>query len=111
MTQLAFDLTHARAQRDDGMARAKAHAEEDSPGWTETALTFLKAYAKQHSTFAGFMVTGAAELDVTFPRPANERSWGAVYRLAVRRGIIRNTGRTIPHPKRHASPAVVWEAL
>jgi hypothetical protein len=42
-SQLSLDL--ARAARDDGMARAVTHAEDDQPGWGEVALVALGVYA------------------------------------------------------------------
>jgi hypothetical protein len=101
-------LEIAYHQRDEGMARAIDHAESDEPGWSDRALAFLSSYAALHGEFTAFMVVGAAELQ-GFSH-AHAKGWGSVFRKAAREGVIRKTGRTMPHPGRHGCPADVWSS-
>ncbi len=109
MNQLPIDFAHAL--RDEGMARALDHAETDCPGWSDTAMAFLKRYAEEHAEFTAFMVTAASELDRSFPLVSNPRAWGQVYRQAMKMGVIEKTDRFMPHPRRHACPAMVFSSL
>ncbi len=109
MNQLPIDFAHAL--RDEGMARALDHAETDCPGWSDTAMAFLKRYAEEHAEFTAFMVTAASELDKSFPVPETGHSWGAIYTRAQKGFVIVDSGRTMKHPKRHACKAIVWTSL
>ena len=101
----------ARQARDEGMSRALAHAEADTPSWGEIAYAWLYRYATSHERFTGFILTAESHRDKTFPQPANERAWGQVYRRATKSGVIRDSGQTMPHPRRHACKAIVWRSL
>lgn len=104
-------LAAARAAADVGIALALDKAERECEGWSSMALNFLRAYATRHAEFPGFFVTMASALDPNFPQPANEKAWGAIWRKAARLGIVKDSGKTMPHPKRHACKAIVWASL
>lgn len=104
-------LDFARAARDDGIRRAVGHAEADAPGWGSIALDYLQAYCLTHAEFPGFFVVTASEREPGFPVPANSRAWGAIFTKAARIGLIADSGRTMQHPRRHASKAIVWTSL
>lgn len=108
---MQLDIDFARAQANEGMARALEHAESDVPQWGETALQWLRRYAESHQEFPGWFVTDSAALDPTFPTPADGRAWGAVWTKAQRLGIVRDSGKQARHPHRHASRAIVWASL
>lgn len=104
-------IDEAKAKGDQGMARALEYAEAETPEWGEIAYRFLHRYAEEHREFPGFFVTAASEMDQRFPAPSNERSWGMVYRRAMKAGILEKTQREMPHPKRHGCPACVYRSL
>ena len=101
----------ARAARDQGMALALDKAEREHEGWSSIALNFLRKYAAENAEFPGYFVTMASGLDPEFPQPGNEKAWGSVWRKAAKLGIVRDSGKTMPHPKRHACKAIVWKSL
>ena len=98
-------------QAEDGMTRALNHAEADVPSWGEKANAFLRTYAEKKEYFTGYMVVMASELDASFPAPPTSKAWGQIFRMAAKRGVIENSGRTMPHPKRHGCPAAIWRSL
>src|SRR3954467_9221039 len=106
MTQMPLD--YAKAARDEGQQRALEGAEADTQGWGDIAAEFLKRYAETHEFFPGFFVTAESEKDDTFPKPKNERAWGVIYTRAQKLFWIKKTDRRVPHPKRHASEAIVY---
>lgn len=103
-------MFHGEQLARDGMQRALNHAEADVPTWGEQAFQFLKTYALQNEYFTGFMVTMASEQDSLFPTPENEKAWGSVYRRAMHAGLIEKTQKRMPHPRRHASEAIVYRS-
>ena len=86
-------------------------AEREIPKWGELALAFLKRYAERNAEFPGFFVTMAAETDPNFPAPAEDRAWGGVWKRAARMGIVKDTSRTMRHPRRHGVKATVWRSM
>lgn len=103
-------LNFARAQRDRGMALAEQGAINACEDWPELALAYLRRYAETHEQFPMFFVTQAAERDPTMPK-VNPKAFGQVTRTALRLGIIEKTGAFMPHPRRHACPAIVFRSL
>ena len=97
-----------QARRDDGMARAQDHAEEDMPGWTEAAAEFLRDYAQ---TVAGpFLVEQArAASRHRVPKPANGKAWGPAAVMAVKRGWIVKAGFG-PASSSNGSPKTLFRA-
>lgn len=97
-----------QARRDDGMARAQDHADEDVPGWTETAAEFLRDYAQ---TVAGpFLVEQArAASRHRVPKPANGKAWGPAAVMAVKRGWIVKAGFG-PASSSNGSPKTLFRA-
>ena len=110
MTQLTIEYEIARRQRDEGMDRALDKAERDVPKWGDLALDWLRRYAETHEEFPGWFVTQGAELDPNFPK-AKGQAWGAIWVRAQKAGIVRDSGKRMPHPRRHGCPAVVWTSL
>lgn len=103
-------LEIARAEAEDGMQRALAHAEEQVPTWGDQALEFLKRYAEKRDVFPGWFVTREAELLQAVPTPPTLKAWGAAFKRAAALGYIKRTGYA-PDPHRHASPCPVWSSL
>jgi hypothetical protein len=92
--QIQLDWTSEAAERrDDGVARAHAHAESDAPGWTERALALLVRYAEIHAPET-FLVEDAREYAYAcgLTRPSDGRCWGGVTQAARRRKLIVQEG-------------------
>lgn len=106
-TPSLFDLPPSPAAI--GMARATAHAEADTPGWSGLALAFLTAYAGQHETFTGHEVVTASRMAGAVP-DASGKAWGSVFTKAARAGIIAKTGRFVADPNRHGCPVPTWQS-
>lgn len=90
------------------MLVAAINAECERPGWAEDALLFLREYARRHSKFSPEDVTDkAASFGLT---ARNLRSWGPVYRSAIREGLIEQT--TEPYRRRfgHGSRGFLWRS-
>jgi hypothetical protein len=105
------DIAAAVAEGKLGMARALDRAEHETAGWTDKALEFLRRYAETHAEFPAYFVTAASATDASFPKVTNHRAWGAVFKMAANERIIKATGRTMPHPKRHGCPAMIYCSL
>lgn len=103
-------LEVARAQADRGMALAELGAINVCEDWPDLAIAFLRRYAEAHEQFPMFFVTQEAERDPAMPE-VNPKAWGQVTRSAIKAGIIAKTGTFMPHPRRHACPAIVFRSL
>jgi hypothetical protein len=104
--------THApaKAERDHGIARAHDHAENDTPGWTEQAISLLAQYAHIHRGYP-WLVEDAREYAYAcgLPRESDARAWGSVTRGARKRGLIVRDGFAIG--KVNLSPKPLWRAV
>lgn len=99
-----------QARRDDGMARAQDHAEEDVPGWTEAAAAFLRKFARDTAVGQPFMVEDARECSLGYvPEPDNGKAWGGAVQLAARRGWIVKAGYAAARSS-NGSPKCQWRA-
>jgi hypothetical protein len=78
---MGLDL--ARALRDVGMARASDHAERQSPGWQEQAVSFIRSYAITHDTFMCEAARRYAESQGIAP-PPDKRAWGSAMMKAAK---------------------------
>ena len=110
MEQSEFDyFKEGIRKRDEGMARALAHAEDVEEDWSKKALRFVYQYAKTHDEFTGEMIRNASS-DLV-PRPPHLRSWGAIIVKAVKAGWIRQIGFThVINPKAHRANAALWRS-
>lgn len=103
--QLSIDF--ARHQRDIGMARAEAGAEDACEGWGDLALQFIRLYVAQHAgRFTAEDVVEAAD-EWGLIKPPSDKAWGPIFRRAAVLGIIRKDGFAVCR-KRHCSPTVAW---
>ena len=87
----AMQAAQARAQL--GQDRAAAAAEFDMPGWIESAVQALRAFARgQAGVFS--IEQARAVIAPTLPVPHELRAWGKVTTEAKARGFIRSAPRT-----------------
>lgn len=109
MKSAQMSIDFARAQREVAIQRVQDAAERRSPGWTDLALQFLALYAMRHPVFSSEDVLDAS-IDYGLPQPHDARAWGAVYRAAERRGVIRRSSIVYLRRRGHCSPALKWES-
>ncbi len=99
-----IQLDLAERKRDEGIARAQRHAGDP---WTEFAVNLVRRYASEHPQFL-------TEDFVDWTRgliaePPDGRAWGAVMRIAARKGLVRKVGYA-PARTSNLSPKCVWSA-
>jgi len=89
--------------RDEGMARAEAHAPD---GWNDAAFEFVRAYLETHDDLFvdDLWEAGLAE-------PPSPRALGPVLQRAARAGLMARTGEYRPSARSHLSPKPVWRSL
>jgi hypothetical protein len=99
-TPTLFDAVEAR---EDGIARADAHADRE---WKEAAFAAVVCAASAHPTFTADQVWPRIPSEFTTHEPA---ALGPVMLAASRAGLIRKTGemRASREPRRHRD-LVVW---
>jgi hypothetical protein len=102
-------FSYAEQQARLGMARAVAAADRRIPLWSEEAFAFLRNFASTHPSFISEDVSDAHE-GAGFPQPGNLRAWGAIYRRAVKAGLIRQDGIGRSR-RRHNSICPKWKSL
>lgn len=107
MQQAELDFTAAKERANTGMRRAADRAERSDPGWTERALTALGEYAR--SAGIPFTIEQARQaIAQNVGAPAEERAWGAVTRMARKRGVIKPSGRFMPAASSNGSSKPAW---
>lgn len=100
-----------KARRDDGMARAQAHAEADVPDWTEIAARYVSDYAIRIAHGQPFLMEDAREASIgRVPVPDEPRAWGAVGPYAARKGWIEKVAYA-PARSSNGSPKWTWRAV
>lgn len=98
---IAFD-----SPRRLGAQRALDHAGD---AWRTSAYTYLCQYARTHDVFSGEDVSDA-HIAAGLPQPQDLRSWGNLYRLAVKERVIQRLDND-GHSKRRASPCPRYRSL
>lgn len=106
-------LVEARRARDEGIARAVAHAEATvGPEWAATAYTFLGVFARKNQTFTTEQVREAATRAGEVLEPPDRRAWGGVVKKAVRTGMLRRCGFVqATDPRVHMNIVALWQSL
>lgn len=107
MTQLSLDL--ARKAASAGITRAVNNADRQIPDWSTQAYSFLLTFARTHEYFISEDVSGASKTE-HFPQPPTDRAWGAIYRKAVKAGVIRQDGMG-RSARRHCSICPRWRSM
>lgn len=107
MIQHAIDFTAAERRRDEGIQRAAEHADNESPGWTDVALLYLKQFLVNTSgPFLAEDVVAAAKVWGLI-EPPDGRAWGHVMRRAAKLGLVVKAGYA-PAKTSNCSPKVLW---
>jgi hypothetical protein len=99
----------ARARRDDGMARAAAHADAIKALWTEAAMHVFELYLAEHAEpflAEQFIAWSRGYID----QPPDGRAWGSVLAAARRRGLIDRVG-TANAVTSNLSPKPLWQGV
>lgn len=101
---LTASATHARLRADDGIARARRHADQVRRDWTQNAVDALRAWASCRGEFLleDFRAAGLV------PEPPDFHAWGAVTRVAAQQGVIVATGRVKPAYTSNGSLKPTW---
>lgn len=97
-----------QARRDTGIASSANHAEQDVPGWGDTALVFLTQFAELKMVPWTMETCRAWCVWAGLPEPTELRAWGAVTQKAIRQGIIRKTGQYAPAASSNGSPKPLY---
>lgn len=93
----------AALARDDGMARADAHA---SPRWKRDAEAFLMQYLVDHPTLFVDDVW-----DAGLPHTDDDRALGPIMHRLSRKGFMRKDGTFRPSVRSNLTEKPVWKSL
>lgn len=95
--------------RDEGIEKAKDHAEKADPGWGDHALRLLRAF-RQNTFLTEELRLYAYQNGL--PRPPDDRAWGSVIAKARKQKMITFLRyEKVRNPKAHCRPATVWRKL
>lgn len=104
-----LDIKAARKERDAGIEKAAAHAEEAMEGWNEKAYGVLLMFLQNHTGpfMAEEVRSYAAMMD--FPLPPSNRAWGGIIVKARNNGLIKRCGiQPVKNKKANCANAGVW---
>lgn len=79
---------HARLRADDGIRRARRHADQVRHDWTRQAIDTLRAWAVGRGEFLAEHFIAARLIE----DPPDPHAWGGVFRDAARSGLIVRAG-------------------
>lgn len=97
------------AARDRGMARASDNAERSDPGFGEKAVNVLRDLATKQDTVHIDDFLRATDL-----RPSSPNAMGAVWVSAIKRGIIKHSGRVkncVSDDKKHRHKYPIYDSM
>lgn len=75
----------------EGHNRAQDAADHAGEDWQEQAMNAFRSHAEKNKTFTTEQVRAAHP---ELPEPPDKRAWGAIPRIAKRRGIVNSHGWT-----------------
>lgn len=101
---LTASADHARLRADDGIRRARKHADSVRHEWTQRAVGSLDVWAIGRGEFLmeDFRAAGLVA------EPPDYHAWGAVTRAAVNQGVIVATGNMRPATTSNGSMKPTW---
>lgn len=103
-----LDAIEAAKRGQRGMTRAVDHADRIDPGWSELAFDALQNYASATSEFTAEEARQGIH-DAGLALPTDGRAWGAVFKRAAARGLIRKGGYA-PRRCGNMTPTIIWRA-
>ena len=107
MTQLSLPL--AQRLGEHAMQRGQIRAENAEPGFTERAAEFIAWYLRAMGEgVPGEKLTDVCKLHGI--KPPDDRAFGAVFKMLVRRGEIRQAGWCERAKGHGTGGGRVWEA-
>lgn len=99
-------IAEAVEQGTQAAQAAADRAERLGPGWIETAIDEVRAFAQR---FSGPFTIERARLHCSpLPDGADARAWGAITQAAMRRGFIEKTGEYAPAASSNGSPKPLY---
>jgi len=98
--------------KEEGIDKSAEKQESVEPGWMESAVYWLVAYAAEKPTFITEDFRKWAE-EKGLSKPAEPRAYGAVIRMGVKAKAIAPTGqyRPMTSSQSHSCPKMVWKSL
>lgn len=108
--QLPIDFSAATARREAGMSSALNHADDDAPGWGDTAYALLRQFAALHAepwTCEQFRPWAYAR---GLTRPPEERAFGPITQKGIRAGVISRVGYA-PAASSNGSPKPQYQGV
>lgn len=96
--------------KEDGIERSLNHANQESPNWSDRALTLLKEFLTYCST--PFMTENfrAYAQKMGLEEPPSKRAFGGVITKAKGLGWIKSVGLgPVSNPTAHRAFASIWE--
>jgi hypothetical protein len=106
VTQLSLPLAVRLGEH--AMQRTQIRAENAGPGFTQRAGDFILWYLRVRGPTPGEMLTDLAKAHGM--RPPDDRAFGSVFRMLVRRGEIRQAGWCERRKGHGTGGGRVWEA-
>ncbi len=99
------------AERDAqaGMGQALGSALRADPEWANKAITFIREFSLKTEHFISEDVSDASR-EAAMSQPPTDRSWGSIYRRAIKEGIIEMDGNGRSR-RRHGSICPRWRSL
>lgn len=99
--------------KEEGIRRAKEHADDVEPRWSDQAYEAVMNWVRQQpagTTFVAFDVRERVRGVV--PEPPNLRAWGSVFQRVIRSGAVKFAGHVIsPDPVTHSCPVRQWRIV
>jgi hypothetical protein len=81
-------------RRDDGIARALEHAEQETPDWRVGAIRALECFLRERGNlpFLAEVFRVFATSNALVEEPPDARAWGAVMTRAKKLGLVESCG-------------------
>lgn len=110
MSQMDF-IANASTLRDMGMQQAEDNANRKVDGWSEIAMSHLKAFLSERGPLP-FMAEDVRlfALKGGLEQPPSERAWGGIMTKAFCKGLIKKVGLgPTSNPSAHKANATIWQ--
>lgn len=109
--QHEFDFS-GRVLRDEGIARAVAHAERKVDGWSLLTWLAFERYLGRMVVGETFQIEDFRNSIHGVPDPPSLRAFGFLPKRALKLGLIESAGTSkVKNPKAHMANSAVWRKL